>query len=142
MGPETEELEAVEYGDPKSNGAHPAPILTAEELIAIEDVDSRDLFVPKWRRSIRIRQITKRELQVIRNAALTGDPRSGIKANMDVFDRKLLQMGMAEPRLDDAQLNMLMEKSAQAIEFVLAEIRKINGIGEDSKHEIALSFRQ
>lgn len=141
MGPETEELEAVEYGDPKSNGAHPAPILSAEELLAMEDVDSQEVYIPKWGRSVRIREITKAQHQQMRKDALKIDTKGGYQFNVDLYERKLLQASMAEPELTDAEVSTLMQKSAQAIEYLLGEIKKINGMDEEAKKEMALSFR-
>jgi hypothetical protein len=99
-----------------------------EELLALDDIESVEVVVPKWNRTVRLREMTKAEHQQLRRDSMRADR----SVDIDKYERGLLLVCMEEPAISEEDLSRLMMKSRNAIEFLIGEINRINSFADGS----------
>lgn len=111
-------------------------LLTLEHILAASDLEQREVEVPEWGGSVRVKGMSKRDQQALRRAATVGgvmDP--------DRLELLLLVHGLAEPALTVEQAEQLAGKSAAGFDRVLKEIMALNGMTEQAQTEALRTFR-
>lgn len=108
-------------GDPKQQ----TELLTAdgvEELLVADDRATLDIYVPEWKKTIRLRQMTAAEIFVISEA----DKKDGmfLAVSMCAID--------ANGNLLFKDPNRLRGKSANALSLLQNAVMKLNGLSVDA----------
>lgn len=109
----------------KKNGADPR-ILTWEEIVAVQDLGEETVLMPEWgdNVAVRIRGLSMDDLYKARKAAAAvEDP---IEKNA-ILDMMFLKLGIVEPEMPDAALDVLRQKSSDAIPRLIKRIAALNG---------------
>lgn len=94
-------------------------ILTAEQLLAANDLPEETLAIPEWGGEVVLRALTRAQLQEVRNAS------DGDQLKYDSF---MVAAAMKEPELTQAQALKLRRKNATVIERILQKLWSMNGI--------------
>jgi hypothetical protein len=114
-----------------------AKILSMEDILTSEDRAIVSVNVPEWGGHLKVRPFTKRQQIDIRN---TGRKPDG-DVDVDSFEMQVFLAGVIEPVFTQEQYNLLLEKSAIALDRVIKEVLKINDMGPDAEKESAASFQ-
>jgi hypothetical protein len=113
-------------------------ILTFEDILAAEDIQSRTLEVPEWGGAVRLRTFTKDvELQMRGQAR---DQRTGV-VDSEKLEMLMLVYGVVEPVLTLDQIPHLRTKNAAVIDKILTEIVGLNRLGEDAIEKALAAFQ-
>lgn len=122
-------------GEPQDAAPNPvetAQEMTLEDLMAVDDTAPEWVYVQQWDKKVRLKGLTMNELQQIRR-------RSGAKQirmagrRPEMMNRLLLKSGLVVPRLDDAGVNILMERSAGVVLYLTDKIMEKSGMGQNSE---------
>jgi hypothetical protein len=117
----------------------PAAVLSVEDIITSDDRNTVDVEVPEWGGVVRVQSFTKAQQVAIRrsaSASLTGGD-----IDVDEFERQVFLAGLVDPEVTPDQYNLLMEKNAQAMDRIVKEILRINGMAEDTEKQVAATFQ-
>jgi hypothetical protein len=112
-------------------------VLSMEDILSVEDRTVVAVEVPEWGGSVKIRPFTKRQQIEIRN---TGRKPDG-DIDVDAFEMQVFLAGVVEPVFTPEQYNLLMEKSAIALDRVIKEVLRVNDMAPESEKETAASFQ-
>lgn len=115
-------------------------IKSADEILACQDLIEEDVRIPEWDTAIRIKMLTKGRQQAIRRACMTKMGDGKHELDLDAWEGSLLRHSITHPQFSDAQIEQLREKSASAIERILAHIVKLNGLSPEADQETKKSF--
>ena len=113
-------------------------LLTVEEILAASTLNSKVIDVPAWGGAVKIKDMTKREQQLLRKQAT--DPATG-EIEADRLELLMLAHCIEEPKLTAEQVEQLADKSAAAFDTVLKAIMSITGLSEGAQKAIEKSFR-
>lgn len=109
---------------PRSTTKTPAPnILTAEEVLAADDLPTETIEIPEWGGSVKVRSFTKAQQQEIRVKATKGNG----EIDESRLEMLLVLHALIEPQFSEDQLAQLAEKSASAIDGILTTINSLAG---------------
>lgn len=103
-------------------------LLTLDKLLALPDAPTELVDVPEWGGSVRIRVLTgaRREAMRARCVSAAGD------FDRDLWERLLLVECIAEPALDEAQVDALMARtSGMTIHALLDRINQFCALTSD-----------
>lgn len=103
--------------------------LTAQEVFEADDIEERDVFVPQWKGSVRIRTLTQKQSGNVRRQAT--DKRTGVIDN-DLLEALLFVECVVDPKFTMADYGKLQDKSMAAVSAVLREILNASGMSEDA----------
>lgn len=113
-------------------------ILTYEDIVAAEDIQSRTLDIPEWGGAVRLRTFTK-DVELAMRAQARG-------LNGDVDSEKLemlmLVHGIVEPVLTIDVIPHLRTKNAAVIDRILTEIVSMNRLGGDAIEKAVATFQE
>lgn len=118
----------------------PTAVLTVEDIITSDDRDLVDVEVPEWGGIVKVQPFTKRQQVEIRRAAQVSLGGDG-NIDVDEFERQVFLAGLVEPEVTPDQYNLLLEKNAQAMDRIVKEILRINGMAEDTEKQVAATFQ-
>jgi hypothetical protein len=110
--------------------------LTAEELFGVDDLEERDVYVPQWKRHVRIRSLTDDQRARITNRAMlpTGD------IDQSRLMRNLVIESLVQPALSPNDYDKLGKKNAMAVAAIFTAINDLNKLGEEAIEEAVESF--
>ena len=107
----------------------PLPVLTADALLAADDLKTEVVDVPEWGGSVRVRGLKKGEWDKARE--IEGEQET------NAF---LLSCGLVEPELTEDQVKQLTDKSLLAVGRLEAAIIRCSGMDEPLESAVA-TFR-
>lgn len=110
-------------------------ILTVDDILGAIDLEEREVFVPQWNGSVKIKPFTKDQQQIARKKAQHGG-----KIDVDTYEMIIFVEGVSEPKFTESQVNELKNKNAAAIDLVLKEIFKLSGIDDDESKQAEKDF--
>jgi hypothetical protein len=111
-------------------------ILTVEEILAVEDLREKVVEVPEWGGCVKVRGLSKAESQRINREAMDD------QGNLDMgkWEMLMAHAAIVEPTFESAQVEALKEKSAIAVNRVVAAALEVSGLGGDALTEAEKSF--
>lgn len=112
-------------------------ILSAEEIIEAPDLEERELFIPEWKGSIKLKSLTKAAHAEMRRNAVVGDD-----FDLDLYDIQIFIHGVVEPKFTEDQAQALLEKNAGVIERVNRTIVQISGLTPEALKSAEQFFRR
>lgn len=98
-------------------------MLSAEAILAVNDLVEEVVEVPEWAGAVRVRAFTKALQQQMREEA-----RIGGEVQNDRLEILMLIYGMVEPQFTPEQCELLRRKHAGALDRVLDRILTISGL--------------
>lgn len=118
----------------KPNAIEPKQ-LSAEDILAWEDLVDESVFVPEWGGTVKVRGLTRAQVYQMQKDATVGKNTDAQRADM-----LLLVMGIIEPKFTEDQGAALMQKSAGATQRILDAIMRLSGMGGDAAAAADRSF--
>jgi len=111
-------------------------ILSIEEILALPDLEEKEVYVDDWKGIVKVRGLTKAAQQRLRQQATVNG-----ETDPDKLEILLLAECMAEPKITIEQAEQLKEKSAAAIDCILREIVGLARLTEEAQKQALKSFR-
>ena len=105
--------------------------LTADEILALVDVEEQDVYVKEWDTDVTITPFTKDEQQKMRKSATVDG-----EIDQEKLEMALFVSGVTSPKFTKDQIEALRQKNANAIDTVLKAIMEASGITESEAKEI------
>ncbi len=96
-------------------------MLTKEEIRDIKDITEKVVPVPEWGGEVKVRSITQRQMNSIKNSAKQA-AEDDESIDEDTVNWSIFKEGVVEPAFDDSDREWLMDKSSSAYMCVLKEI--------------------
>jgi len=112
-------------------------ILTVEDILSAPDLPEKEVYIPEWGGSVRIRGFSKATQQELRRQA-TGP---GGELDTEKMEMLLFLHGVVEPHFTEEHYGALREKSAVAIDSVLQAIIDLAGLSRGAVDNAKRSFR-
>lgn len=109
---------------------------TADEILAIDDTKTEEVYVEAWDTSVKIKGLTKRQQLDIRTASVIEG-----EVNEDRSQMLLWLEGVEEPKFTEDQMGPLFEKQAGAIDTVIKRILILSGMQEEALKVKEAAFR-
>lgn len=113
-----------------------AGILSVEAILASDDRTVTEVEVPEWGGSVKVQAFSKRQSSDIRKSA--SNPSGEIDS--DALEKQLFLQGVIEPQFSEEQYNLLLEKSAVALDRVVKAVLNVSGMGEGAVKESEANF--
>ena len=98
--------------------------LTAEQILGAQDLEEREVEVPEWGGSVKVRAFSKAQQQEMRRASTVGGEIDAERLEMMMF-----VYGVIEPQFSADQYGALAQLSAGAIDRVLKVLLEVSGMG-------------
>ena len=104
--------------------------LTKEQIVNVNDLETKEFYVKEWKASVRIRTLTSRERDDFEASLFSkGDLK---KPTMSNFRAKLVSMvlvdGEGKTMFNPQEAEQLGRKSASALDAIFTEAQKMSGI--------------
>jgi len=114
-------------------------LLNKDQILAAEDLPFRDVDVPEWKGTIRVRTMTGGERDAF-EASIYDTDKDGVKLNRNDFRAKLLSKVIVDENgtrlFTDKEIEKLSGKSAKAIQRLFDVAQEINGISKAEQEVI------
>lgn len=101
--------------------------LTVEEIIAADDLGQEEVEMPEWGGSVMVRGLGYGEWVDLRDAATVGG-----QQDERLFTRLLLAAALVEPVVSIEQADLLIAKSASAVNRLVDSIVSTSRISDDA----------
>lgn len=105
-------------------------VLTFEEIIAVEDDEEDEMYVPEWGGKVVVRGLSKREFDHMRRQATV---RAAKGKRNDILEMEMICAGMVKPIVNRQQYQMLLDRNAGAMIRVLNAIYKKSGLEREAE---------
>jgi hypothetical protein len=102
-------------------------LLSVDEIIEAKDLGEKEIEIPEWGGSVKIRGLGYGEFVTIRESAMVGG-----QQDERIFGRLLLAAAFVDPVLTEDQADALFNKSSIAVNRITDEIVELSGIGDNS----------
>lgn len=112
-------------------------MLTLEGVLGAPDLNERVVMVEAWGGSVRIRGFSKRKQLEMRRQATVGGKVDEARVEMLMFIG-----GVVEPEFGEEHYELLMDKSAGAVDAVLVQILEISGLTKEAQQRASKRFRE
>jgi hypothetical protein len=113
-------------------------ILTRDEILAVEDLPTEEVFVPEWKGSVVVRTLTGRERDELEASMFQDD---AAQANMENVRARLVSLTAVDrdgKRLFTfADAKALGEKSSRALDRVFGVAQRLSGLRREDIKELA-----
>lgn len=126
----------VETEEPKTHR-----VLSFTDIVNADDIEVREVFIPQWDGVVKVKVFTKAEQQEIRRQITASQRANDGNVDADMFERLVITSGLVEPKVSDQQYQMLLQKSATAIQELAKAIVEINGMGEEDVDKKEKTFQ-
>lgn len=110
-------------------------LLTAEDIVAVDDVPTETVDVPEWGGSVVLRGLTLEEV-----LALRGDAEGAAK-DPTALSVKMLTASFADPVLTPEQAAVLVKKSATVVARLMQKASRLSGVDEEAVQRSERAFR-
>lgn len=109
---------------------------TAEEILAAQDTRTDEVFVEEWDTHVKVQGLTKKQQLDIRTASMVDGEPDAEKSQTGMWLE-----GVVEPKFSEAQLPLLLQKNAGAVDRVLTRILELSGMKPGGLAKKADEFR-
>lgn len=109
------------------------PRKTAEEILALDDTVTDEVWVDEWQTFVKVRGLTKNQQVEVRKRSLVEGEADEEKAQANLFLE-----GVIEPQFTEDQMARVFEKNAGAVDTILKRVLALSGMApEDLKKKEA-----
>jgi len=112
-------------------------MLTLEQIFSVPDLMERVVTVDAWGGKMRIRGFSKRKQLDMRRQATVGGKVDETRVEMLMFIN-----GVVEPQFTEEHYELLLDKSAGAVDQVLTQILEISGLTKEAQDRAKRQFRE
>lgn len=113
--------------------------LTKEQILQASDKVTEEVEVPEWGGEVLVRNLTGKERDEY-EASITLQTRQGVKVNLAQARSKLLVKTIVgedgERLFDDKDIQLLGDKSAQALQRVFDVATRLSGLSKEDVEEL------
>ena len=114
-------------------------LLNKEQILSVDDLPFRDVEVPEWKGTVRVRTMTGGERDAFESSIYDSDG-DKVKLNRVDFRAKLLSKVLVDEKgtrlFTDKEITQLSGKSAKAIQRLFDIAQEINGISKSEQEAI------
>lgn len=110
-------------------------LLSADDILAWQDLVDEEVFVPEWGGTVKVRGLTRAQVYQMQKDATVGKTVDGQRSDM-----LMLVAGIVEPKFTEDQGAQLMGKSAGATQRLLDAIMRLSGMGGEAAAAADRSF--
>lgn len=107
--------------------------LTAQAILAADDIPTEDVEVPEWGGAVRMRGLTLGEVMDVRKAA-EGDERQVVIHTLAV--------ALVQPPMTLAEAEALLSKSGAVVQRLMLRITALNQVAPDGTPEVVQAQRR
>lgn len=100
--------------------------LSFEDIMAVEDLTTQVVDVPEWGGEVEVVVFTKATQQRLVRESTVGNAAGGTQLDTDLLEKKMVQFGLADPALSEAQVDALWLKNAKSVQAILQAILEVN----------------
>lgn len=118
-----------------SKSVTPLRLLTLEDIVAIDDLPERDVYVEEWGGSVKVKAMPKGKVFDLRDQAMPGG-----EMNDRLFEMLLVVHGVIEPQFTPEHVGMLQTKSNAALDTILKVVLEINGMDKEATKRAKSEF--
>ncbi len=115
-------------------------LLTKDQILAAPDLPTRDIEVPEWGGTVRVKSLKGKEREQYEQSILVG-PAKNRTVNMIGMRAKLVAAAVIDENgkkiFNEDEVMALAEKSAKALERVFSVAGDLSGLGEDEVKKLA-----
>lgn len=111
--------------------------LNMDDILKANKLKEKEVDVPEWGGSVKIREFTKSVQQQIRKEAKVASD----DIDLDKMELLMFIHGVIEPQFTEEHYERLRQSSASAIDKVLREITLLSGLSEENVKEAEKKFR-
>lgn len=108
--------------------------LSRDDILNTDDLEKREVEVPRWNGSVYVRELTGRERDAFENEILTGDPNDP-DVNTENLRARLLVRTLCdedgERLFGDDEMDELAGKSGAVLSQLFEEAQDLNGMTAD-----------
>ncbi|HSW63539.1 MAG TPA: hypothetical protein VLH56_09560 [Dissulfurispiraceae bacterium] len=115
----------------------PKKYLSIENILAASDMETKEVDVPEWGGSVKVKGMSKREQQMLRKQTIS--PLTG-QVDPDRMESLMLAHCLADPVITTEQAEQLMHKSAAAVDKVLNAIMDVTGLSDAAQKAMVRTF--
>ena len=127
----------------EQNGKKELPELSADEILALDDIIEETLEVPEWGTIIRVRGLTGRERDAY-EASLLDERGKKTRTNWHNARAKLVVLSTYNVdhtrKFSESQIPALAAKSSKALDRVFTKARELSGMTEEDLEELTLGL--
>lgn len=114
--------------------------LSAEQILAAEDLSFQEVEVPEWGGTVRIRELTGAQRDAFEGSVM-GDGKKPDIANIRArLVAACLVDDAGKPLFNEAAARKLGEKSGRVLDRLFDTCRELNGLTEQAVEELAEGF--
>lgn len=115
-------------------------ILTKEQIKEVHDITEKVVSVPEWNGEVKVRSITQRQMNMIKNRA---KEEAGGSENVDEdsVNWHVFKEGMVEPQLTDEDKEWVLDKSSSAYMRIIKQILISSKLDDNALKQEEKDFR-
>lgn len=114
-------------------------LLTKDQILQAEDLDTKDVYVKPWNGYVRIRTMTAHERDRFEQQMFSN--KGGKKERMDDIRATLVSLTVVDEdgkrMFSDKDVKALSKKSAAALDKLFAEAQSLNAVSDDDVEDLA-----
>ncbi len=114
-------------------------LLTKDQILSADDLQTKDVYVKPWGGSVRIRTMTAHERDRFEQMMFSN--KGGKKERMDDVRATLVSLtvidGDGKRMFSDKDVKALSKKSAAALDKIFSEAQSLNAVSDEDVEEIA-----
>ena len=113
-------------------------LLTKDQILSAEDLDTKDVYVKPWKGYIRVRTMTAHERDQFEQKIFSN--KGGKKERMDDIRATLVSMAVVDEDgkriFSDKDVKDLSKKSAAAMDQIFGECQKLNAVTDEDVEDM------
>lgn len=110
--------------------------LTADQILGASDSRTETVSVPEWGGDVKVRTLTGRERDSFEASIVSGKAVNMVNVRAKLVARTLCD-DAGKRLFTDAQIEILGDRSARALDRVFAVAQRINGLSQQDVDELA-----
>lgn len=105
--------------------------LTLDQIAKAKDLETMDLEMPEWGGTIKLQSISAAKRLEL--AALVSENKEKQASSITMIAKFAIKNSLVEPKIEsDDQVDMLLSKSASAIEKIVEAFNKLAGMSDEA----------
>lgn len=112
-------------------------LLTRDQILSADDLQTKDVYVPQWKGTVRIRTMTAGERDLFEQMMFSGKNKDDRRDNVRAAMLSLTVVDDKGNRLfSEDHVKKLKDKSAAAVDKIFAEVQKMNAVSDDDVEDM------
>ena len=112
-------------------------LLTKDQILNADDLQTKDVYVPHWKGTVRIRTMTAGERDLFEQLMFSGQNKDERRDNVRATMLALTVVDGKDNRLfTEDHIKKLKGKSAAAVDLIFAEVQKLNAVSDEDVEDM------